>query len=68
MPVTQPASISYPIGLLDVGDSFFIPALTAQEHIGKLRRMAEALEIEIDYRMGIDTTTGLYGIRVFRTR
>jgi len=54
--------------LLDVGDSFFIPALTAQEHIGKLRRMAEALEIEIDYRMGIDTTTGLYGIRVFRTR
>lgn len=67
MPVTNPAAIHYPISLLDVGDSFFVPALHAGGHIHKLRKMADTLGITIDYVMGVDLATGLYGIRVIRT-
>jgi len=67
MPITQPPAVHYPVGLLDVGDSFFIPTLHAGAHIGKIRKLAAEYEYTITYRMGIDEATGLYGMRVIRT-
>lgn len=67
MPITKRADIYYPLGVLDVGDSFFIPAVAVKGPMGQLRKMAEELKITISYRSGVDTATGLYGIRVVRT-
>lgn len=67
MPVTQQPVVHYPISLLDVGDSFFVPALFAGTHIHKMRKVAEEYGYQIDYVMGIDECTGLYGMRVIRT-
>ena len=68
MPVTEQPNIAYPIGLLDVGDSFFIPAIErgAQQRI--VRKLAKELGIEVACYSGIDVTTGLYGIRVVRIK
>jgi hypothetical protein len=66
MPITQLPVVHYPIGLLDVGDSFFIPTLHASAHIHKIRKLADEYEFQIDYRMGIDEGTGFYGMRVIR--
>ena len=68
MPVTTRLAVRYPIGLLDVGDSFFIPVLFAGGYMHQIRKQAEALGFEVDYRTGIDQVTGLYGLRVIRTR
>lgn len=68
MPITQQPVTHYPISLLDVGDSFFIPALSAQQHIRKMRKLAAELGFEIDYRTGVDIATGMYGIRVIRIK
>lgn len=68
MPITQQPVTHYPISLLDVGDSFFIPALSAQQHIHKMRKIAAELGFEIDYRTGVDVATGMYGIRVIRVK
>lgn len=68
MPVTQQPSIHYPLGLLDVGDSFFLPAVAAQPQIRVIRKIAAELGITVEYRMGIDTESGLYGMRVLRTK
>jgi hypothetical protein len=67
MPIKHQPTVHYPISLLEVGDSFFVPCLSAGAHIHQLRKIAAELEFTIDYRMGIDTATGLYGIRVLRT-
>jgi hypothetical protein len=68
MPVTKPLAVRYPVGLLDVGDSFFVPVLFAGGHMKQIRNQAEVLGVEVEYRAGIDAATGLYGIRVIRTR
>lgn len=68
MPVTKPLAVRYPVGLLDVGDSFFVPVLFAGGHMKHIRNQAEVLGVEVEYRAGIDAATGLYGIRVIRTR
>jgi len=66
MPVTQPATIHYPVSILDVGDSFFVPAIGSSEHIKQMRKIAASMGYTLEFRTGIDTATGLYGIRVFR--
>lgn len=68
MPVKKHIAVRYPVGLLDVGDSFFIPVLYAGGHMHKIRKLADQLGVEVSYKTGIDQTTGLYGVRVFRTR
>lgn len=68
MPITQQPVTHYPVSLLDVGDSFFIPALSAQQHIHKMRKIAEELGVEIEYKTGIDIGTGMYGLRVIRIK
>lgn len=67
MPVINHAVVHYPISLLDIGDSFFVPALAVSTHLQKMKKLAASLDYTIEYRTGIDTTTGLYGIRVIRT-
>jgi hypothetical protein len=67
MPISKKPLVHYPLGLLDVGDSFFIPALVASDHINTVQAKARQLGIKIDHRMGIDTATGLYGVRIVRT-
>lgn len=67
MPITRQASISYPIGLLEVGDSFFLPVITPYAQLHILKRLAEERNIKIRYETGIDPTSGLYGMRVTRT-
>jgi len=66
MPITQQAAIHYPISLLDVGDSFFVPALKIAGYVRHMDKMADKLGFTLQYRCGIDTATGLYGIRVTR--
>jgi len=66
MPITQQALIHYPISLLEVGDSFFVPALKVSGYIKHMDKMASKLGFKLHYRGGIDTATGLYGIRVTR--
>lgn len=68
MPITQQPVTHYPISLLDVGDSFFIPALSATPHARKLNKLAAELGIEIEYKTGIDIGTGMYGLRVIRIK
>jgi len=67
MPIRHQTNVHYPISLLEVGDSFFVPCLSAGAHIHQLRKIAAELGFTIDYRMGIDVTTNMYGIRVLRT-
>ena len=66
MPVTQQPNIHYPIGLLEVGDSFFLPAVAAQPQLRIIKKIAEELGITIEHRMGIDQSSGLYGMRIIR--
>lgn len=68
MPVTQQPHIHYPLGLLDVGDSFFLPCISDQPQWRRIQKLAETLEIKVSHRMGIDTATGLYGMRVTRVQ
>lgn len=67
MPIIQPANIHYPINLLDVGDSFFVPAVDADDQTRVFKRLAKELEIEVACHVGIDKASGLYGLRVVRT-
>lgn len=67
MPIIQPPNIHYPINLLDVGDSFFVPVVDADEQTRMFRRLAKELEIEVTCHAGIDRASGLYGLRVVRT-
>jgi hypothetical protein len=66
MPVTEQPNIRYPIGLLEVGDSFFLPCISDQPQWRRIQKMAEARGIKVSHRMGIDRATGLYGMRVVR--
>lgn len=66
MPITQQPNVHLPVGLLEVGDSFFIPTLTTSPYLKQAERMAEARGMTIQHRMGIDTESGLYGMRVLR--
>jgi len=66
MPITQQPVTHYPVSLLDVGDSFFVPALSVNQHIHKIRKIAAEVGYEVEYRTGIDIVTGMYGIRVIR--
>ena len=68
MPVTEEPNIHLPLGLLEVGDSFFLPALSRQPMSGRLHRLAREMGITISCQMGIDVASGLYGMRVVRTR
>jgi len=67
MPITHQPNIRYPVSLLEVGDSFFVPALHAGAPMHKVRAIADELGFTVEYRTGIDTATGIYGIRVYRT-
>ena len=60
-------AVRYPVGLLDVGDSFFVPALFAGSHMHWIQKHAQELGVTVEYRTGVDNYTGLYGIRVIRT-
>lgn len=66
MPVSKKPRVNYPLGVLDIGDSFFIPALNASDHILTVQAAARRLKIKVEHRMGIDTATGLYGVRIVR--
>ena len=68
MPITQHAVIHYPLGLLDVGDSFFIPAIGVHPELRKIKKLAQELGIEVDHKIGIDRATNIYGIRIIRVK
>lgn len=67
MPITQQPLVHHPVSLLEVGDSYFVPALYAGQYIHRIKQTADMLGFTIDYRMGMDTATRLYGMRVIRT-
>lgn len=67
MPVTAQPNIHYPLGLLEIGDSFFLPVVSKQPQLRIIRKLAEELGITVEYRLGIDKASGLYGMRVIRT-
>jgi hypothetical protein len=66
MPITRPANVHLPVGLLEIGDSFFIPALTGTAYAAKVHRLAAERDMKVECHMGIDRETGLYGMRVVR--
>jgi hypothetical protein len=66
MPVTHKPNVHYPLSLLDKGDSFFVPTVDPVATMRFVKKRAEALGIQVSSKSGIDTATGLYGVRVIR--
>ena len=66
MPITKQPIVHHPVSLLEVGDSYFVPALYAGQYIHNIRSTATLLGFKIDYRMGMDMATRMYGMRVVR--
>lgn len=66
MPITTPPLIHYPVSLLEIGDSFFVPAISSKEPMDHIREQAALLGFTIEYKAGVDIASGLYGIRVVR--
>ena len=66
MPTTRKAKVWYPISEMDMGDSFFVPALDVEVPRRQIHKLAVELSIKVSCISGIDTATGLFGLRVLR--
>lgn len=55
----------YPLGLLQPGDSFFVPCLDTEAVSAEVRDLAKQMRMRIIIRKEI--TDGFYGIRVWRS-
>jgi len=49
-----------------MGDSFFVPALDVEVPRRQIHKLAVELSIKVSCISGIDTATGLFGLRVLR--
>ena len=66
MAITKPPRMHFPVDLLDIGDSFFIPTVDHKLVTAPVRALARELGIEVRFVYGIDRATDMYGVRVTR--
>jgi hypothetical protein len=66
VPITKQPNIKWPIGLLEVGDSFFVPAVDTRNSVRVVNQLAAERGMSVKFHAGIDTESGLWGLRIIR--